>query len=855
MKYFNPVDFFGPLLSGIDKPARYLGGECGSIRKKDAAFRMMLCFPDMYEIGMSNNAMRILYAAINDLEGIACERVFTPASDFEVLLRSKKTLLYGLESGTQVTDSDILGFTVGYELAATNILSVLDLSGIPLHSADRCDSHPIVIAGGPAMTNPAPYTAIFDAVWIGEAEDAFFTLLKELAKMKQSGADRKTRLDRMASEPAIWIPGKKTSRHVFPDFSTREYGHRFPTPVVKPVQDHGVVEIMRGCPNGCRFCHAGYFYRPQRLRRPDIIHTEVETQVRIAGHRAITLSSLSSGDYPGIFSLLKQLNERWGPEGISFQLPSLKIESFPLELLEQLSGTRKGGLTFAIETPLDQWQMVLNKQVSMDKIRAIFEEAGKSGYRLAKFYFMIGLPVSAEKVSEEQAIIDFLKEMASLTPMKLNVTLASFVPKPHTPFQWCAQIEPDIAIQKIYAIKDAFRNNPKVKITYHAPFLSWLEGMIARGDERVGDILIEAYHQGARFDAWDDKFRKDIWQSLVEKYDTIIRPLLDSRQVSEVLPWDDISIGVTRKYFEKEYYRSQKPILTSACIENCTAPCGACNDSMHITDRTGIEGESRNQVPITDSNVVHMDSRNIKSIDYDEADDTLPDCTMKPDEARIRFLFNYSKTGAAAYYAHHGVWEMLATAITRTGFSMIYSEGFNPAPRLEISEPLPLGFSSNDEYGTMIVTRFPDDTSSISRAMNTYLPEGIRIQFVSRIPGFVGVKFPSLSSVHWGSSYCIDVPGIDFDSSMIMSKMQELIASTAELSSASLSLDEQINSILVLLPFTGKRELGLSSLFETATGIAIRNSTVQVKRLSQFARGTDGNPIPYKDFYGISTDI
>jgi radical SAM-linked protein len=621
--------------------------------------------------------------------------------------------------------------------------------------------------------------------------------------------------------------------------------------VVKPVQDHGVVEIMRGCPNGCRFCHAGYFYRPQRLRRPELIHAEVETQVRIAGHRAITLSSLSSGDYPGIFFLLKQLNERWGAEGVSFQLPSLKIESFPLELLDQLSGTRKGGLTFAIETPLDQWQMVLNKQVSMEKIRAIFEEAGKSGYRLAKFYFMIGLPVPIETISEELAIIDFLQEMASLTPMKLNVTLASFVPKPHTPFQWCAQIDPDIAIQKIYAIKDAFRNNPKVKITYHAPFLSWLEGMIARGDERVGEILIDAYRQGARFDAWDDKFRKDIWKNLTEKNASIIKPLLESRQVSAVLPWDEISVGISRKYFEKEFIKSQTPILTSVCTENCTAPCGACNDSIGLTDRTEIEEESKRppSMVVSHFNSISMDSGNVASNSLG----TISPGEGKSTDIRIRLLFNYSKTGAAAYYAHHGVWEMLATAITRAGITMVHSEGFNPAPRLEISEPLPLGFASEDEYGTMIVCKHPDDLANSSRDLNSFLPEGIRIHYVAPIQGFVGVKFPSLSSVHWGSSYSMEFPGLELDTSIILSKLQDLIAGKTELGSTVISTDENKNSILVMLPFTGKRELGLSSVFESATGIVIRNSSVQVKRLAQYARGPDGTPIPYQNFYGIQS--
>ena len=765
-------------------------------------------------------------AAINDIAGIACERVFAPAQDFDELLRSKGAVLYGLDCGTPVRDADILGFTVGYELAATNILSVLELSGIPLLSADRLPSHPIVIAGGPAMTNPVPYSAILDAVWIGEAEDAFFILLEELAEMKTKGADRQTCLERMAKEPAFWMPGKKAFRHVFSEFPMKEYGHRFPMPVVKPVQDHGVVEIMRGCPNGCRFCHAGYYYRPQRLRKPEVIMAEVETQVRIAGHRAITLSSLSSGEYPDIFSLLKKLNEKWGPEGVSFQLPSLKIESFPLALLEQLSETRKGGLTFAVETPIEQWQTVLNKQVSMGKIRRIFEEAAKSGYRLAKFYFMIGLPVSAEDLSEEKAIIEFLQEMTTLTPMKLNVTLASFVPKPHTPFQWCAQIEPEQAIQKIYAIKDAFKNRSKVKITYHSPFLSWLEGMIARGDERVGDIMLEAFKLGARFDAWDDKFRKDIWKDLVVQYDPVIRPILGNRQVNAALPWDGISVGVTRNYFKKEYERSRLPITTSVCAENCTAPCGACNN------RIGIDSS----IPPFDAAAVANTTTSIRQISSD---------------LRFRLFFNYSKLGAAAYYAHHGVWEMLATAIARAGVSILHSEGFNPAPRLEISEPLPLGFSSDDEYGTVLVSSLPENIDVLPAAINTFLPMGIRIVSASSLDGFIGVKFQSLSSVHWGSSFLITGLADTSQASEVFTRLESAMHARPELTSATLVLDTANGAIQVMLPFTGKRELGLSSIFESATGITIRKSCVHVKRLAQYARTPEGSPVSYPHFYGI----
>ena len=403
-----------------------------------------------------------------------------------------------------------------------------------------------------------------------------------------------------------------------------------------------------------------------------------------------------------------------------------------------------------------------------------------------------------------------------------------FRSKPHTPFQWCAQIEPELAIQKIYAIKDAFRNNPKVKITYHAPFLSWLEGMIARGDERVGEILLQAFQMGARFDAWDDKFRKDIWKELVENNKAVIHRLLEQRQVADVLPWDGISLGVSRKYFEREFERSKRAILTSACAENCTAPCGACTDSLQIIEKSPIAETAMPSLSTIEMPIIPTQVQN-----------------------RFRLFFNFSRKDAAAYYAHHGVWEMLATAITRAGIPILQSEGFNPSPRLEISEPLPLGFSSDDENGTVLISRLPDNLSDLPEAINAFLPLGIRIISVQQVQGFTGIKFPSLSSVHWGSSFLISGPYMKSHALEICNQLEACIANRIELSSASLNLENDKASIQILLPFTGKRELGLSSLFEAATGMTIRSSAVYVQRLAQYAKASDGNPVSYAHFYGI----
>ena len=384
----NPILDLGGSLLDVEKPARYLGGEVGSVRKDDdSLFSIALCFPDLYEIGMSNNAIRILYSGLNALPDVRAERVFAPAPDFEALLARKNLPLYTLESGLALSDVDMLGISLGYELAATSMLAVLESGHIPILAVERGEGDPIVIVGGPAATNPHPFSSFLDAAFIGEAEAGFYDLAEELSLMKRSGGSRSDILDRLSQVEAIWMPArrdrapKKARRAVFSSFPSAPSVTAFPLPTVKTVQDHGTVEIMRGCPNGCRFCHAGNFYRPQRTKSYEVIHAEVEALVTKGGYREITLASLSSGDYPGIGVLLDRLNSEWGSRMISFQLPSLKINSFTLPIVRKLAEVRKSGLTFAIETPVEDWQKSINKDVSFEKTVAILDEARASGFK------------------------------------------------------------------------------------------------------------------------------------------------------------------------------------------------------------------------------------------------------------------------------------------------------------------------------------------------------------------------------------------------------------------------------------------------------------------------------------------
>lgn len=831
----DPVGSFGGRLSGIDKPARYIGGESGATLKPDAGFRVALCFPDLYEIGMANNAMRILYAGLNALEGVACERVFSPAADFEALMRETGTPAYGLESGTPVRDADILAFTVGYELLATNMLGMLDLAGIPLDAAGRRDGQPLVIAGGPAITNPVPFSGFLDAVWIGEAEDAFFALVAELSLMKAGGAARADLLGRLRRESAFWMPRKKAVRAVYPGFSRRVYGHAFPVPVVKPVQDHGVVELMRGCPNGCRFCHAGYFYRPQRLRDPDVVLREVETQVRVAGHREISLSSLSSGDYPGIFELLRELNRRWKPERVSFQLPSLKVESFPLALIDEISGTRKSGLTFAVETPLEQWQMTLNKRVGMEKIQSILAEAESKGYRLAKFYFMVGLPLPEAGQDEVEAIIAFVRRVADASSLRINLTVATFVPKAHTPFQWCAQLGPEEASRRIYAIKDAFRGDQRVKVSYHAPFLSWLEGLVSRGDERVGELVLSAYRHGARFDAWDDLFRKDAWEAALSETAFDPSDMLAERSTGRALPWDGVNLRVGKAYLKTEWERSRQSLLSHGCADPCDSPCGACGDALSAVDEK-TRADILASIAALSTDGVFIDTGPAPAAADGQG-------------ARRRILLNYEKTGGAAYYAHHTVWNLVAGSFEKAGISLEYSQGFNPQPRLETSEPLSLGTSSLDEYAIVILRsdeKIPAE--AIADKMGRFLPRGLSLRWTREIEGYVGKKFPSLSSIHWGSVFGLDVSASVYGAGELAEGLKAASAGQAAL--AELAVEEVDGALRILLPFAGKREFGLSALFEKATGSPLRDSGIAITREAQYAK-LDGTRISYSRYFRL----
>ncbi|HQK33464.1 MAG TPA: TIGR03936 family radical SAM-associated protein [Spirochaetales bacterium] len=692
------IDDFLPELLSVEKPVRYFGNESGTIIKKTYSLRFVLCYPDIYEIGMCNNAIRILYSELNAISNIMCDRVFTPKIDFAELLNKKQIPLFGLDSHESIKNADIIGFSIGYELLATNVLFTLDLAQIPVNKNERTEEDPLIIAGGPGISNPEPFIDFFDGIWIGEAEPVFFDIIKIIAQKKQAGASKSELLEILKKSEHFYDgTNKHVIRNIYGDFGKIYHKINFPTPCIKPVQEHAVVEIMRGCINGCRFCQAGYIYRPARLKLPQNIIKEIDDKIA-EGYTSISLSSLSSGDYPGILDLLQLLSEKYRDKHISFQLPSLKIESFSLDILQHISELKKSGLTFAVETANSEWQKQLNKIVDENKVYEILKQAKHYGFQTAKFYFMIGLPIDGTVYDEAEAIIQFLKRIASSVSIEIHVTISVFVPKPHTPFQDAPFCEPEEVLRAIYKIKDALKHIKRIKISYHDPYMALVEYSIAQGNRSTTEVITKAYQNKCVFDAWDDNFKKEIWMDLLK----IVSPRNEK-------PWKNISILVSPIYIKHEQQKSKQHQCTPCCTTLCREPCGSCTSHARIDDSETIR-LSIKEISQTVSDNKHF----TQDVDNKE-------------NLKHAVLIRFSKVNTAALLPHHDIVRHLETALRRINIPIAYSQGFHPMPRIEITGPLPLGIESIDEYALIYLREQVSNIESLF-AINDLLPKYLTIR-------------------------------------------------------------------------------------------------------------------------------
>ena len=807
------------LLHGIEKPGRYVGGEYGlRLKEGPGLLRVAICYPDLYEIGMSNLSVRLIYRLLNCLEGVACERVFAPAIDFEAALRARRLPLYSLESFSPLRGFDLLGFSVGYELTFTNLLNILDLGGISLRARERGPGEPLVIAGGPAVTNPVPFGAFLDAVFIGEIEGEAIGLFAELGRLKRGGAGRSELLERIRAEPYVWAAGKDGPvRRVHwsgfgaggpaagPDAEPGGGAAPFPVPSIRTVQDHGVVEIMRGCPNGCRFCHAGNFYRPFRLKEPEAIAQEVQAQVYGCGYREITLSSLSSGDFPGIAGLVRNLNRRFRAQRVSFALPSLRLDSLALELLSELSAVRKSGLTFAVETPSADWQRGINKPAPLERTVQVLQEARQRGWRSAKFYFMIGLPV-AEGRDEAGPLVEFLSEVRRRTRMSLTANVSAFIPKPHTAFQWSAQLTEPAALERIRSVKRGLAAEG-IKVRYHSPFLSFLEGVISRGDQRAGELMLQGFLRGARFDAWEDQVRWEVWREVLASAGwPVEEETCRERALEEPLPWSEVRLGVGERYLKEELRRARAGELTAACCSECGQPCGVCGGGVRPRD-------SVTQLPAA-----------------------APE--PEPPASGQRVLFSFSKSGTAVFLGHLDLLGVFERSLLRAGYLTAFTEGFNPKPRLEFAHPLSLGVESREEIALVELRGF-DGTESFLRRMNGALPEGLRVERVKVLHAYrPGAKKLSPMALFWGADY--RVSGMEAPAELA----RDLEAASAASPRPWKLLRASGTGLELRVPF-GARPGSILRILE-ASGVKDPGSLgVEVLRLNTWATGVDSSPVSY----------
>ena len=740
-RYINPIKDIGSSLLDIEKPARYTGGEYG-IYAKEGILKTAVVFPDLYEIGMSNQALRIIYNRLNQMEDVSCDRAFAPAPDFEKLLLEKGIPLYGLDTGIVLADTDLLLVTLGYELGITGILSVLYSSGLALRSADRSSGTPIVIMGGPCVSNPLPYSLFVDAFWIGEAEAGFFDLVSFLLEMKKSGAVRSDLHAKIISHPHIWAPGKTNVRRaIYGGFGTaKQSAAVFPVSSIKTVQHHGAVEIMRGCPNGCRFCHAGIWYRPMRQKSSDFIMDEAEAFIKQGGYREISLSSLSTGDYCYINSLIAILNNRYRKQHISFQLPSLRVSGFSLPLLAKVSEVRKSGLTFAVETPSEAGQLAINKQVSLNEVISIINEAKKYGWRSIKFYFMVGLPLGMPHgmpaENEEKLIVDFVLEAGKATKTHFHLNLGTFVPKPHTPYQWATQLDEETAWKKFRYIQDCLKPRGH-KISIHNPFLSCLEGIFSRGDENTGLLAEKAFLDGCRLDAWSDYFNASLWKQIINSNNEFIEPVLNEKNITQILPWNIVQSGVGEGYLKNELLFSNRCETTSPCTKNCTYSCGICSNNSIIVNNF-IQDE-------------------VKTSDYYDAS---IESAAKNDlnKTTFRMLFSFSKTGTAVFIPHLGVIEVFSSALLRSGITGVYTSGFNPLLKIDFASPASVGLECLSEIASVDLES-PEKEDHFINSINKSLPKGFCITRAELYFIPYGSKKYSPASLLWGFCYGnTDVP-------------------------------------------------------------------------------------------------
>ena len=727
------------LLSSITRPGRYLGQEYNSVKKdwESAKVRFALIFPDLYEIGMSHQGLQILYHLLNNREDFLAERCFCPDTDLEQLMLQKGSVLTSLESARPLKDFDVLGITLPYELCYTNILTILNLASIPLYSRDRDNSYPLLLGGGACSLNPEPVADFFDAVLLGDGEEAIIDIASLLAEHKGRELAKNDLLDLLAEIDGVYIPahfqpeynsqgkllaihrtgGNKEhiSRRIVNDLNQIDHLKHPIVPNAKIVHDRMGIEVARGCTRGCRFCQAGITYRPVRERSSEKIMELAESGLANSGFEELALLSLSTGDYSCLAQTLPQLMDRFAGGFVSVAMPSMRVGTLAPEIMEQVKRVRKTGFTLAPEAGSERLRRVINKGITEDDLIATCTEAFALGWRVIKFYFMIGLPTETEKDIDE--IIQLVqKAMAKCLTgpgkgrKQINVSIGTFVPKPHTPFQWERQLSIEESTGNIRRLQSGLPRKG-CNLRYHSPQISFLEGVFSRGDRRLAKLMELAWQAGARLDGWDEHFNLSRWQNAAELCGLDLADFLRAREMDETLPWQHLQTGVDLQFLKDELDKAKEEIYTPDCRYHACQKCGLCDFKTLfpiVYNRSGQEADTETSSP-------------------PEIDREIGKRVESTETGHFKYLVHYSRIGDICYLGHLEILQVVFRTLRRASIATNFSQGFNPSPKISFGPALPVGTESHAEFFIMDLPTLLKDTASTVERLNANLVPGLKI--------------------------------------------------------------------------------------------------------------------------------
>lgn len=708
------------LLPRVAKPARYMGGELGSVRKtpEEVSVKVALAFPDIYEVGMSNLGLRILYSVLNNEAAIAAERVFAPATDMEQQMRDCGVPLFSLETSSPIRDFDLVGFSLAYEMASTTVLNMLDLASIPVLASDRTDSDPVIIAGGHCATNPEPMADFIDAFVIGDGEEAVLDIIKAYRRASKNRAGRRSRiLEALAEVDGVYVPSipkTKVRGRVVLDLENAHFPDRLIVPFTEAVHDRVALEIMRGCSRGCRFCQAGMITRPVRERSLEKLCRQAQMLLDNTGYEEIALTSLSSADHSNIKGLVRDLIDTHGKDRVGISLPSLRADAECVELAAEIQRVRKSGLTFAPEAGTQRLRDVINKNVTEQDLLDAVDAAVENGWKRIKLYFMIGLPTETDE--DLQGIGGLVNRVVDIgrrhrVPLALNITISPFVPKPHTPFQWRGMATPEELERKIALIRSLLRGK-NISLSWHDPLCSRVEGAVARGDRSLGKVIYEAWKRGGKFE--QDKFNSQRWDESFEAAGVDISRFTDSRLAHDAeLSWDFVDMGVSKSFLASEDDKAELGDTTPDCKFGVCSSCGVREALLQSCGGVvKCPPDAPTAQPIQCPARLHGDS-------------TL--------ELTQNILFTFSKGPQVRWLGHLDLMRVFERAVRISKVDVAYSRGFNPRVKMSIASALPLGATADNDLISIQFTVPIEPADAIIR-LNNALPDGIKLTSASVIP-------------------------------------------------------------------------------------------------------------------------